>query len=113
MIMVSCEQLYLKFSYLTPLPVTNSTNITMSPKEGTSGFEPFQGIHSIIKAATGMPLQWLFQPNFCSVNSKKIQSSPDRPLLFPIFTSPQRTLCLQICGWGFDRKDSLDHTLAK
>jgi len=67
------------------------------PKEIAS--DTFLGIQSILKTSGGP--------------SKKIQTMAEKTLLFPIYTSAQRSLCLQICGWGFDKKDSLENALTR
>lgn len=54
------------------------------------------------------------QPILAAGNvSNKIESAHDKPLLFPVYNSSPRSICLQICGWNFERKDSLDQALTK
>eukprot|EP01114_Cavostelium_apophysatum_P012662 TRINITY_DN288_c0_g1_i6.p1 TRINITY_DN288_c0_g1~~TRINITY_DN288_c0_g1_i6.p1 ORF type:complete len:932 (+),score=212.05 TRINITY_DN288_c0_g1_i6:136-2931(+) len=63
--------------------------------------ETYRGISSIL--ATSTP------------PSKKIESNHDKDkgILFPVYQSVQRSACMQICSWGFDKKDSLEQTLTK
>jgi hypothetical protein len=63
--------------------------------------EMFQGVQSILQSGlTGTN----------SVPSKRIESY-DKASMFPTYSSPQRTICLQICGWGQDK--SLEQVLTK
>jgi hypothetical protein len=63
--------------------------------------ETFQGIHSILQSAP---------PG----STKKITlGANEKPLLFPYYSSPQRTVAQAICGWGFERKEVLDAAISK
>eukprot|EP01117_Protostelium_nocturnum_P018083 TRINITY_DN7488_c0_g1_i2.p1 TRINITY_DN7488_c0_g1~~TRINITY_DN7488_c0_g1_i2.p1 ORF type:complete len:899 (-),score=298.73 TRINITY_DN7488_c0_g1_i2:10-2706(-) len=57
----------------------------------------FQGIHQIFKSSTA--------------TSKKPVEKTSLP--FVTYVSPQRQFALQICGWGFDKKDSLDQAVSR
>ncbi|PRP89466.1 WD repeat-containing protein mio-like [Planoprotostelium fungivorum] len=61
--------------------------------------EMYQGIHSVLQSSTA--------------SSKKVNNTPDKTQIFPVITSPQRSVALQICGWGLDKKDSLEQAAHK
>ena len=72
--------------------------------------EPYQGIQSILQQNV---IQTGPNNSTITTGTKKIDSIYEKPLPFPIYSSPQRSTCLQICGWAFDKKDSLEQALSK
>ncbi len=65
-------------------------------RDSTLHVEIFQGIQSII------------QGGVTAASTKKQDQQ-----MFPTYWSPQRQICSQICGWGFEKKDALEQALLK